>query len=140
MVEAACGLGIPEDQIVRVVINPDTGRPIAGNTLRKYFRDELNRGLIQTKMRVGSSLVRSALGVAPTEHHAGIPANVTAAIFYLKTQGGWKEGEPPAPPPSDEDKVDLEDAGRRIAFALAAAERAPQKALPKPKAKAKETA
>lgn len=139
MVEAACGLGIPEDQIVRVVINPDTGRPIASNTLRKYFRAELDRGLIETKMRVGSSLVRMALGVAPTEHHAGHPGNVAAAISYLKTQAGWKEGEPPQQPQSDEDQVDMQDAGRRIAFALAAAERAP-KALPKPKAKAKEPA
>ena len=118
---------------MRVVIKPDTGRPITPVTLRKYFRAELDRGLIQTKMRVGGALVRAALGVAPTEHHAGYAGNVTAQIFYLKTQAGWKEGEPPLPSTPDEE-VDMQDAGRRIAFALAAAEREP-KALPKPKSK-----
>jgi hypothetical protein len=125
---------------VQVVINPDTKKPISPVTLRKYFRAELDRGHIQTKMRVGGALVRAALGVAPTEHHAGYAGNVTAMIFYLKTQAGWKEGEPPPPPPGlDDEDVDLQDAGRRIAFALAAAERAPAKALPAPK-KAKQTA
>ena len=119
---------------MRVIINPNTGKPVSETTLRKYFRAELDRGLIQTKMRVGGSLVRAALGVPPTEHHAGHPGNVTAMIFYLKTQAGWKEGDAPLPPSGDEE-VDMQDAGRRIAFALAAAERAPQKALPKPKVK-----
>lgn len=121
-----------------MVFNPRTGKPISEMTLRKIFRVELDRGLVQTKMRVGTSLVRMALGVAPTEHHAGYPGNVVAAIFYLKTKAGWKESDPPAAPTFDED-VNLEDAGRRIAFALAAAERAP-KALPKPKVKAREPA
>ena len=125
---------------MQVVINPDTKRPISPVTLRKYFRAELDRGLLQTKMRVGGALVRAALGVAPTEHHPGIAPNVTAAIFYLKCQAGWKDGDAPLPPSSDDEHVDMQDAGRRIAFALAAAERAPQKALPKPKAKARETA
>lgn len=126
---------------MRVVINPDTGKPISPVTLRKYFRDELDRGLIQTKMRVGGALVRAALGVPPTEHHAGHPGNVTAMIFYLKTQAGWKEDAPPAVPPgtTDEDGPEsMQEHARRIAFVLAAGERAPAKSLPKPPAKPKE--
>lgn len=49
-------------------------------TLRKYFGEELATGRIKTIAKVADSLVRQALA-----------GNITAAIFFLKTQGGWKE-------------------------------------------------
>lgn len=122
-----------------MVINPQTKKPISPITLRKHFRPELDAGLIKTKMRVGGALVRNALGVAPTEHHAGHPGNVTAQIFYLKTQAGWKEtepAEPPPPPAADADDVGRLEVARRIAFALIdGARRAPPKGLPAPATK-----
>lgn len=119
-------MGIPELEIARVIINPKTGKPISDTTLRLHFRGELDRGLIKTKMRVGAALVRTALGVEPTEHHAGYAGNVTAQIFYLKTQAGWKEpqapqapadDQPPPEAPIEEERSRLERA-RRIAFAM----------------------
>lgn len=120
-----------------MVINPKTKKPISPVTLRKYFREELDRGLTVTKMRVGGALVRSALGVAPTEHHAGYAGNVTAQIFYLKTQAGWKEADPaaPPPPPPEQDEQGRLEIARRIAFTLVhGARTAPPKALAAPKA------
>ena len=140
--EVGCGLGIPEEELAGVIINPKSKQPISPVTLRKHFRNELDRGLTRTKMRVGAALVRTALGVESTEHHAGYAGNVTAQIFYLKTRAGWKE--PPQPPgpgqgvdPSDphpeaEERTQLELA-RRIAFAMVEGARtAGQKALPAP--------
>lgn len=125
--EIGCGLGIPEEELAGVIINPKSKQPISPVTLRKHFRDELDRGLTRTKMRVGAALVRTALGVEPTQHHEGYPGNVTAQIFYLKTRAGWKEPQtPPLIPgddipqpeaPIEEERSRLERA-RRIAFAM----------------------
>jgi hypothetical protein len=137
VVELCAGFGIPENEIVRLVINPDTKRPISPVTLRKHFRVELDRGHTTAKFKVIGGLFKNA--TTPTDTMPG--GITTAQIFWLKTQAGWKEGEPPPPPPSEGEETDLQDAGRRIAFALAAAERAKPKALPAPaKKKAKEPA
>lgn len=65
-------------------------------------------------------------------------AVAASAAPYCHARIAPKDYTPPPPPLGEEE--DLQDAGRRIAFALAAAERAPQKALPKPKSKAREPA
>ena len=58
----------------------------------------------------------------------------SAAAPYCHAKIGPKEEVPPPADPNEE--IDLQDAGRRMAFLLAAAEHKPQvKALPKPKAK-----
>lgn len=135
VVELCAGFGIPEDEMVRLVINQNTKKPISRMTLRKYFQTEIDRGRTTAKFKVIGGLFKNA--TTPTETMpGGIP---TAQIFWLKTQAGWKEGETPLPIAMD-DEVNLEEAGRRIAFALAAAERAAPKALPKPKAKTREPA
>jgi hypothetical protein len=70
------GYGVPEADIARVVgIDP--------KTLRKHYRDELDTGHIKATAKVAEFLFRKAT----TE---GSQA-VTAAIFWLKTRGGWKE-------------------------------------------------
>lgn len=55
------------------------------------------RGRTQTIGTVGSTLLRTAVGT-PAQYDAqgrmtmpAIPPNVTAMIFYLKTQGRWSE-------------------------------------------------
>jgi hypothetical protein len=52
-------------------------------TLRKHYRDELDTGQIKATAKVAEFLFRKAT----TE---GSQA-VTAAIFWLKTRGGWRE-------------------------------------------------
>jgi hypothetical protein len=70
------GYGVPEADIARVVgIDP--------KTLRKHYRDELDTGQIKATAKVAEFLFRKAT----TE---GSQA-VTAAIFWLKTRGGWRE-------------------------------------------------
>lgn len=128
--EMCAGFGIPEDEIVKLVINPDTKKPISPVTLRKHFRMEIDRGRAMAKFKVIGGLYKNAT-TATDQYPGGIP---TAQIFWLKTQAGWKEGEPPPPPLVPDEEVDMREAGRRIAFALAAAEHEP-KALPKPKTK-----
>ena len=75
-VEAMAGYGVPEPSIARVV-------GIDAKTLRKHYREELDTGQIKATAKVAESLFRKATGEGPQ--------SVTAAIFWLKTRGGWKE-------------------------------------------------
>ena len=75
-VEALAAYGVPEHDIARVVgIDP--------KTLRKHYRDELDLGATKATARVAEFLFRKAT----TEG----PQCVTAAIFWMKTRGGWRE-------------------------------------------------
>jgi hypothetical protein len=75
-VEAMSACGVPEVDIARVVdIDP--------KTLRKHYRDELDTGHIKATAKVAESLFRKATGEGAQ--------SVTAAIFWLKTRGGWRE-------------------------------------------------
>src|SRR4051794_22602766 len=73
-VKAMSGFGIPQPDIAtHVGIDP--------KTLRKHFRDELDRGSIEATTKVAQSLFRMA-----TEGN-----NVAAAIFWMKARAGWRE-------------------------------------------------
>jgi hypothetical protein len=75
-VEAMAAYGVPEAAVARVLdIDP--------KTLRKHYRDELDTGQIKATAKVAESLFRKA-----TTDGA---QSVTAAIFWLKTRGGWRE-------------------------------------------------
>lgn len=74
-VELMASIGVPQEAIAAAI-------GIAEKTLREHFRAELDTGKVKTITRVADSLVRQALA-----------GNVTAMIFYLKTQAGWKETE-----------------------------------------------
>ena len=75
-VEAMAGYGVPEEGISRVLaIDP--------KTLRKHYREELDTGQFKATAKVAESLFRKALGDGAQ--------SVTAAIFWLKTRGGWRE-------------------------------------------------
>jgi hypothetical protein len=75
-VEALAAYGVPERDIARVVgIDP--------KTLRKHYRDELDLGATKAAAKVAEFLFRKAT----TEGHQC----VTAAIFWMKTRGGWRE-------------------------------------------------
>jgi hypothetical protein len=75
-VEAMAGYGVPEIAIARVV-------GIDAKTLRKHYREELDTGQIKATAKVAESLFRKATGDGAQ--------SVTAAIFWLKTRGGWRE-------------------------------------------------
>ena len=75
-VESMAGFGIIEDDIARSV-------GIAPKTLRKHYREELDLGHIKANAAVAQSLYKKALGDGTSA--------VTAAIFWLKTQAGWRE-------------------------------------------------
>lgn len=119
-------IGIPEDRMVFAIINPKTNAPISGDTLRKYFRGELNQGLLEADLKAGMNLLKQ------TETSAA------AAIFWAKCRLRWRERftvEIPAGPapteqqPGAEQKADQAgkyEIARRVAFLLAmGAEMAP---------------
>ena len=70
------GYGVPESDIARVLA-------IDAKTLRKYYREELDTGSVKATAKVAEFLFRKAT----TEG----PQCVTAAIFWMKTRGGWRE-------------------------------------------------
>ena len=79
------GLGVNHDDIAKIL-------RISDETLRKYYADELLMGKVEANSEVASSLFRNA-----TKNE-----NVSAQIFWLKTQARWKEqkddDDPVAPP------------------------------------------
>lgn len=67
---------MPETDIARVLgIDP--------KTLRKHYRDELDTGHVKATAKVAEFLFRKA-----TTEGAQY---VTAAIFWMKPRGGWRE-------------------------------------------------
>jgi hypothetical protein len=76
MVEAMSSFGMPQAQICTVLdIDP--------KTLRKYFREELDKAMIKANAKVAANLFRQA---TKDDFKA-----TTAAIFWSKTRMGWKE-------------------------------------------------
>lgn len=79
IVEDAAGLGLPHPQIGRLL-------RIGDDTLRKHYREELDRGMATANLAVARSLFEAAT----------VEKNVTAMIFWAKTRLRW------APPPHEE--------------------------------------
>lgn len=79
MVGAMSGYGIPHEDIAKVI--GDKG--IDPKTMRKHFPVELATGHIRANAKVAENLYKQATG-------EGSKA-VTAAIFWLKVQAGWRE-------------------------------------------------
>jgi len=67
------GVGVPQDDIAKIV-------GCAPKTLRKRFRDELDRGVAEANAQVSGYLFAAA--------KAG---NIAAIIFWLKTRANWRE-------------------------------------------------
>jgi DNA-binding Lrp family transcriptional regulator len=70
------GLGVPQKDIARLI-------GCSPKTLRKRFRDELDRGVAEANAVISGSLFAAA--------KAG---NTTAQIFWLKTRAHWHERGP----------------------------------------------
>jgi hypothetical protein len=67
------GLGVPQDDIAKII-------GCTAKTLRKRFRDELDRGVAEANATISGFLFAAA--------KAG---NIAAMIFWLKTRAHWRE-------------------------------------------------
>jgi hypothetical protein len=74
-VEAMAGYGVPHEQIACIIRDG-----IDADTLKKHFRKELTQGKAKASAKIGQTLFQKATG-----------GDTTAAIFWAKTQMGWKE-------------------------------------------------
>ena len=108
--------GIPEDEMVRLVTNPQTKLPISKPTLIKHFRTELDRGLTNANVRVMNGLFKNC--TTPTAVHPG--GNPILQIFWAKVRLGWQQTKeaPPPPPLQDAEHVTHLEIARRVAFTL----------------------
>lgn len=82
-VKALAAFGTPHQDIARHIgINQDT--------LRKYYRDELDLGSIEANAKVGQYLFKAASGAAIKDGatHADC---IRSAMFWAKTRMGWRE-------------------------------------------------
>jgi hypothetical protein len=75
LVEQMVAVGIPQESICLVVRDG-----IDGKTLRKHFRKELDTAKVKANAKIGG-----------TSFNKAINGDTTAAIFWAKTQMGWKE-------------------------------------------------
>ena len=88
-VEAMTGFGISQEEICRIIINPETGKPIDEETLRKHFADEIETGHIKANATVGR-VAYATITAAP----GGIPDNGVRGDltkFWLARRMGWTE-------------------------------------------------
>ena len=114
---------IPEDEIVRVVLNPDTKRPISPVTLRKHFAEDLKQGFVNGKMRLMAAQFQSATGIKDAAGTGWmLPPNVTAQIWLGKVLLGQREQvavDVPLTPEAEESEGEVTlEAARRIAFVM----------------------
>ena len=73
-VKALSGFGVPQDAIAAYVgIDP--------KTMRKHFRDELDRGSVEATAKVAQTLF----------HLSTVEKNVASVIFWMKARAGWRE-------------------------------------------------
>lgn len=92
IVERMAGFGAPHKQIAKAL-------GICANTLRRHYEEELVDGKSIANATVAQSLFDLAVD----------GKNVTAMIFWLKAQAGWREARAPlefVPPESSESEVD----------------------------------
>jgi len=86
MVETLVGYGLTHDEVKVLIINPETGKPISRETLRKHFPDELERGKPLVASRIAESLYRRAIDL---KH----PQGAQCAMFFAKCKMGWRQEE-----------------------------------------------
>jgi len=79
MVDQMTAYGIPQPDIARCL-------NIHEQTLRLHFREELDTGAARANANVAEFLYQRATG-----QHGNADGAVTAAIFWMKTRGRWKE-------------------------------------------------
>ena len=83
LVKSMAAMGIQHEQIAALITR------CTAKTLRKHFREELDRGAIEANYQVGQAL-----------HKKAMSGNVRAQIFWLTTRAGWREKPPFEPSPA----------------------------------------
>jgi hypothetical protein len=73
-VRVLSGYGVPQEGIA-------THIGVDAKTLRKHFRDELDRGSVEATAKVAQTLF----------HLATVDKYVAAVIFWMKARAGWRE-------------------------------------------------
>src|SRR5947209_2389400 len=68
------GYGIPHEGIATML-------DIDAKTLRRHYRQELDRGAVEATAKVAQSLFQMAT----------VEKSVAAAIFWMKARAGWRE-------------------------------------------------
>jgi hypothetical protein len=74
-VAAMAGYGLPHTHIAALIRNG-----IDDDTLRKWFSSELEQGKAKANLKIGQTLFQKAVN-----------GDTTAAIWWSKTQMGWRE-------------------------------------------------
>lgn len=77
-VEAMAGYGLNHEQIAKLVAGG-----MSKHTLQRHFADELVTGKAKANLQVGKSIYQRA-----------VDGDVTAAIWWSKTQMGWSDKRP----------------------------------------------
>ncbi len=80
LVESLAGFGIPQEEIRRLIPNPESNAPISLHTLEREFRAELDTGALKANAKVAAALYAKAIG-----------GDTTSMIFWLKTRARWRE-------------------------------------------------
>ena len=88
-VEAMTGFGIPQEEIVRLIKNPETGEPIDEKTLRLHFAEEIATGLTKVKANVGRFIYASIVGLPGGITHE--PSRAHLAEFFADRRMGWSQ-------------------------------------------------
>ena len=73
LVETSSGIGLPHEQIGMLL-------EIDDKTLRKHYRDELNKGKAKAHLKIAQTLFNKASG-----------GDTTSLIWWTKTQMKWSE-------------------------------------------------
>lgn len=79
LVKSLSSFGVPHDSI-RVFVKSKSGAPVATETLRKYFAEELATGTVEANAKVAGRLFTEAMN-----------GNTAAMIFWLKVRAKWSE-------------------------------------------------
>ena len=93
-VKILVGLGIPQEKICLLVINPQTGKPLDPKSLRKHFKREIAISTTELHARVSNFIVCSIFGMTPPAGTVAIDnqhVRGALAMFFAKTRMGWKE-------------------------------------------------
>lgn len=70
------GIGLTHDQIAKIM-------GVSDETLRKYYRDELDTG----EARMNAAVAQNLYSIATSKGQGA----VAAAIFWMKTRANWRE-------------------------------------------------
>jgi hypothetical protein len=71
MVTQFAAVGMTIDQICMLITNPETGKGLSPKTLRKFFREELDKGGLKANYKVSSNMFKMATGDGKHAFNAG---------------------------------------------------------------------